>query len=476
MITDNKMRKMFKKVSLIAFILASLLISFQSHAGFREALSALQHKDAEKMLSEIERAVNSKNYVGASLFLPTLEKKYLQGDFVPSAERKAHEDRFRNSYNGALSKPYKQTWEGLLNNTQKASLIELIGKMELKYVDSNHQVTRLVKYLKGESIDANTSKTDTFQRLNLIQLSVDKGVLDYRLIGDAGTIVNDLFGLNSKPIFVKADKLLGYKFLTLVEVESDGMQYNFPARCAMGDLYLQGFGELKKDYEQAYLWYLRNYLAYDSECGRKEILSMLHHGLIDKFDKGLANKMRGLSENILKPEEFTEIMKPRILSQGKKLIVPVIEINDSSFINYSLKVYENGMVYYRGSGKSAIVGEDRWMIDKSIVEKIVNDIYLLGFESMPIAKNVHPLCGSGFPPSTIMLTVNYQGKEKTVWVREEQYIQPSRRVGNSKLAAMLFVLDKYIPTQQFRCGIDDLTRDYMNCIQADRLTEIEASK
>ena len=54
---------MLKKWSLI-LVLTCSIFSLQANAGFKSALSALQHKDVESMLTELERAVKAKNYDG----------------------------------------------------------------------------------------------------------------------------------------------------------------------------------------------------------------------------------------------------------------------------------------------------------------------------------------------------------------------------------------------------------------------------
>lgn len=118
---------MFKKIGLVTFV-TTLFVSLQANAGFREALSALQHKDAELMLTEVEKAVKAKSYDGLSLFVSTLDDRYQREDFVPENIKK---NRLRRDYR--LPEGYENEfirWDAFLSITQQAHLINLLENIK----------------------------------------------------------------------------------------------------------------------------------------------------------------------------------------------------------------------------------------------------------------------------------------------------------------------------------------------------------
>jgi hypothetical protein len=125
---------MLKKLSLI-LVLTYSMFSQQAYAGFREALSALQHKDAELMVAEVEKAVKANNRGGLSLFISTLNDRYLREEFVPEQVLK---DRLRRDYRLPLD--YENQfirWDDFLSETQVAKLADILQRQ--KSID--HQET-----------------------------------------------------------------------------------------------------------------------------------------------------------------------------------------------------------------------------------------------------------------------------------------------------------------------------------------------
>ncbi|MBC7756525.1 MAG: hypothetical protein H7Z20_07795 [Bdellovibrio sp.] len=53
----------------------------------------MQHKDAELMLIEVEKAVKTENYDGVYLFVPSLSAWYFQGEFAPESIKRAAIDK-----------------------------------------------------------------------------------------------------------------------------------------------------------------------------------------------------------------------------------------------------------------------------------------------------------------------------------------------------------------------------------------------
>jgi hypothetical protein len=119
---------MLKKVSLIILVSTSFLFSLQANAGFREALSALQHKDAELMIAEVEKGVVAKNHDGLSLFISTLNAQYLREEFVPEQVIK---DRLRRDYRLPLD--YENQfirWDGFLSESQVSRLAGILQRQK----------------------------------------------------------------------------------------------------------------------------------------------------------------------------------------------------------------------------------------------------------------------------------------------------------------------------------------------------------
>lgn len=134
---------MLKKVSLVAFIFASLLISFQSNASFREALSALQHKNAEQMVLEVENAVSTEDVDSLTLFVSTLDEQYYAEEFLPDSVKK---DRLKRSYR--LPNNYEQLairWDGFLSEKQHLLLLNALRKVKVfDFAESSEVTKRLI--------------------------------------------------------------------------------------------------------------------------------------------------------------------------------------------------------------------------------------------------------------------------------------------------------------------------------------------
>lgn len=136
----------------LAVYFITLIFCSQANAGFREALSALQHRNAEKMLSEVQAAVSSNNEDSFTLFIEMLDEQYYAEDFVPESVKN---DRLRRDYR--LPDNYEQLairWDGLLNTSQQLRLLSLLKKVKkFDFPESVLVTKRLISNLEKNQFE-----------------------------------------------------------------------------------------------------------------------------------------------------------------------------------------------------------------------------------------------------------------------------------------------------------------------------------
>jgi TPR repeat protein len=515
MITDNKMRKMLKKVSLIAFILASLLISFKSHAGFREALSALQHKDAELMLVEVEKAVKAKNHDGLSLYISTLESRFYEFTYDSRLNEKVTSFLVESQRYKLLG--YLKQVKGVGELNANDTLLNVLDILETDtVVKGNHKKRDNFQFLGvptalywGDVTDKKNyyKKTDDW----LIELEKAAKFSEFHNLAYAKLLLGyplssvypkdlDFKKLQTLESFKEqkiknlriVDKELGFEKLKDLVVNSE----NAYASCLMGDLYKQG-NYVSKDNDEAYKWYKKAYLlgpdanlfGYHprNNCGQEKLDELYKSGILKKIDQAFYKKVKGLG-GVLPPARTLDLIQPpKLLNslQYHNSTQPVLELMESK-PNYKLQVFEGGEVRYSSTNfngwqlltgikrtdvisRNAVVGADSWQLQPAVLDSLVKELTKLGVYEMPFEKTEGLLCDTGELAIHSIIKLRNNNYRKVVYFQGWANHRTSDKY--PALSALLSTIEKHIPTQHLRCGEESLTKEYLACVAADKKIE-----
>lgn len=523
---------MLKKVSLIILVITSLLFNLQANAGFKEALSALQHKDAERMLTEVDKAVKAKNYDGVYLFVPTLSNWYFTGEFVPNSIKDEAIAKFAQVKKGTFADIYVDaSWESFLNQSQKERLaksLEKVENLDFPYQETLRQLLLTLPgdyqapidektlrvneqyeaYTNAERHSENTVSTKNIthqDRLAIIERAAILGNIRYHVllaqlqIGEQKNIYG-FDGLAQSGI-VKINKESGYKQLEDIAKSSDIPWLGGDGVCLVGDAYRDGlFGREKSD-KEAYLWYLRGYLRghWGGDTCVERMQFAYKQGWIELYDVNNVKNIHSFN-NWVNFSKFNETQQPKaILEYQANQKLPVLQI-DENLPNYRLRVYKDGWVEYatireydgyetvswfypkktkihagRLNSPNIIQGKYEWKVSRSKVKSLIDSLEKLNLNDIPSHSYEVCLCDGGETQTETKVSVRANKSDK--WMSFNSWML--RREPNFKLGKEIFpveagvktIIEKHIPTQALRCGDKGLGEQYLACVAADKRIE-----
>ena len=520
----------------ITLLTMSLLFSQTARAGFRDALFALQHKDAELMLAEVEKAVNNKNYDGVYLFVPTLSYWYFKGEFVPKNIKDDAIAKLALFKKGTFADIYVDaSWESFLNQSQQGRLATSLGEvdnLDFPYQETLRQLllalprdyqapidekTQRVKeqyeaYQNAERHSENTvdTKNMTHQdRLAIIERAASLGNVRYQVllaelqIGEQKNIYG--FDGLAKSNIVKINKELGYKQLEDIAKSSDIPWLGGDGVCLVGDAYRDGlFGREKSD-KEAYLWYLRGYLR--GHLGGNTCVDRMQfaykQGWIELYDVNNVKNIHSFN-NWVNFSKFNETQQPKaILEHQANQKLPVLQI-DENLPNYRLRVYKDGWVEYatireydgyetvswfyptktkihagRLNSPNIIQGKYEWKVSRNKVKSLIDSLEKLNLNDIPSHSYEGCVCDGGETQTETKVSVRTNKSDK--WMSFNSWIlgrEPNFKLGKKIFpveAGVKTIIEKYIPTQALRCGDKGLGEQYLACVATDKKIEIDGN-
>lgn len=486
------------------YFLACIMLVCSTHAaaGFREALSALQHRDAEKMVVEVETAVREGDYDGAYLLTGTLYDNYKSGKFlsVKNKEELAKRKPKRRYDNvKALIVPHSDAWVGFMSKGQRLRLAKSLKKLPIpsdRNISSlNHA---LLMNLQGEGKRPASYEypfKGFLDKAGLVYVRLNINPTDYEL-GES-----DEFKKYKYEQALPVDKPLGYKLLEELLLEQDDYPLTYLRRgdlaCIMANAYLTGDGGYEKDFQQAALWYKRaysrGYYSSGKDCDTKGLLALQKLGELSKYDRDLATKIAEINGEFPKAYKVRNFNLPDLIVQHRKrnLKLPIISLV-VTYPFYSIDVFAGGIVRYKTVHqlqysrdalgllvqkkfpKNAAMGFDEWKASPKTVKKLLAELKRLN-----LAEHTGEacLCDVGEAQTETILTIRGDNNEQIMsfqsWgLRQgmEVYYDAERTVSDEE-AAMLSVVEKYIPTRGLRCGEDVKNSDYKQCMADEQAIE-----
>jgi hypothetical protein len=518
---------MLKKVGLIVVIMTGLLFSLQANAGFREALSALQHKDAELMLTEVEKAVETKNYDGVYLFVPTLSSWYASGQFVPKAVRDEAIAKLAQVKERTWVNIYVEaSWESFLTEPQQLRLSrklrqvqgldfryqEMLRQLLLTLPESNQlqaidEKTKHVNELVKAEVAAGNlgennldTKNATHQkRLAAIEGAASLGSIRFQVLLaelQLGEQRNN-YGFNAlaQSGIVKLDKETAYKQLEDIAKSSDVTWQDGDAICLVGDAYRDGLFGREKSNNEAYLWYLRGLLRGQGGgiCDDR-MQAAYKQGWVQLYDAENVKNIV-LMNNRIYFYKFDEAQAPKAIADYQAhQDLPILQI-DVAFPYYHLKVYEDGRVEYAAhwshypqdtkevhvsllSQPKLIRGEYSWEIDRKQVKALMGDLEKIGIYSIPLKNNAGCLCDGDEASVVTRVLVKNNKKEKIMhfysWLLSRNAKEKYLTYGSED--AIKTIIEQYAPTQDLRCGDKILGEQHLDCVAADEKIKANANK
>ena len=522
---------MLKRWSLILVVTCSIF-SLQANAGFKKALSALQHKDAESMLTELERAVKAKNHDGVYLFVPTLSSWYFRGEFVPKAIKDEAIAKFAQVKKGTFADIYVDaTWESFLNQSQQERLAKSLGKVEnldFPYQETLRQLlltlpgdyqapidekTLRVKeqyeaYTNAERHSENTGSTKNIthqDRLAIIERAAILGNIRYQVllaelqIGEQKNIYG--FDKLAQSGIVKINKELGYKQLEDIAKNSEIAWQNGDGICLVGDAYKEGlFGREKSD-KESYLWFLRGFLR--GHGGGDICVDRMQfaykQGWIELYDVNNVKNILSFKDRVIF-SKFNETQQPKaILEYQAHQNLPVLQINEN-YPNYRLKVYEDGRVEYATIGEydgyetvswfypkrlkihagtlnsvNTIQGKYEWKVSRNKIKSLVKSMEDLNLNNISSTNYESRICGVGETQTETKVSLRTGKGEKLMSFNSWLLIRSPNSKSEKKIfsdeAGMKSIIEKHIPTHWLRCGGKVLGEQYLGCVAADKKME-----
>jgi hypothetical protein len=508
---------MIKKLSLIVLFITSLLFSLQASAGFREALSALQHKDAELMVVEVEKAIEAKNYDGASLFTTTLNYRYSTKEYLPQhlKDRLLFQEKYRlneeymKRYLPLIKVTYKQYWSDFLSEPQQKKLLQLFKKIKLlqdertnsviktivtnlSLADQHLEVKNLQLYHPNavEKINDETSKKlrvkelSVGDRLALIKNAADAGSNQFKklygllLMGDKEYAKFDEFGKTINAILaadiLKADPERGYKMYEESVLNDEEYKWQGDISCVIGDAYYYGRFGKKQNYQQAYLWYVRGIKRYyDAENCSRRLLDLHKQNLLSEIAPELDKQILKLNEKIPYLDQTLELItlpdlikEKRLISSDKRLI-----FLSHNLPYYQLEIFESGLVKYIAFNRNgyisviqnAIIGYDEWYIPSEKVKVLISRLKDIDMEkiSSHYESRFIDLSDEDFNITQMIITGSENEQYLYSEVRQKGLsIESNER---SEVAAIKTIVEQFIPTHQLRCGEETITYLYKMC-------------
>jgi hypothetical protein len=522
---------MIKKLSIIVLFITSLLFTMQANAGFREALSALQHKDAELMLTEVEKAIETKNYDGVYLFVPTLSSWYASGQFVPKVVRdEAIAKLAQVKEKTWVDISVDNSWESFLTESQQLRLSRSLQQMRgldfpyqeilrhflLSLPESNQQQTmdEITKHANeqdeaeiaaenlGESI-LNTKDATHQQRLAAIEHAASLGSLRFQVLlaelqlGEQENIYD--FKNLAKSGVVKLSKEKAYKQLEDIAKSSDVTWQDGDGICLVGDAYRDGLFGREKSNNEAYLWYLRGLLRGQGGgiCDDR-MQAAYKQGWVLLYDAENVKNIVPMN-NRTYFYKFDETQTPKAIADYQAhQDLPILQI-DVAFPNYRVKVYEDGRVEYATirentpahwlypqsneknrkvsvyllTQSKVISGKYVWNIGRKQVKALMGDLGLMGIFSIPLKNNAGCICDGGEASVVTQILVRDNKKEKRInfysWLLSRNAKEKYLTYGAED--AIKTIIEQYIPTQDLRCGDKVLGEQYFDCVAADKKIE-----
>jgi hypothetical protein len=489
---------MIKKLSLIVLFITSLLFSLQASAGFREALSALQHKDAELMLTEVEKAVEAKNYDGASLFIHTINYQYHLNTFLP-VKLKSKIDEQAKTSNQLPTLTFQEAWSIFLSESQQKKLL-----FNLQQVPKTQDYLlklfseKLLIALGGEPKDIGSDLNNYYPNLTLdYELALVKlGITNFESIGYYET--ENIKKLRKT---IKVDEIAGFKLFTQLILESYKQRpadWN-DSTCIIGDAYFYGKFNMPIDYQEAYLWYHLTYTHFSPKCATDKLLTLYQDGKLKKFNPSLVKQMDALGGKLPLSENIVTANLPKIVIsyRNKSPKLPSI-VFSNSFPNYQISIFDNGRVEYKANYPeniipvlintngywpnyreqllaNEIIGEYSWNIKPSVVKALKNDLHKVGFLNFPNFQYSGMICDTGEHKVESVFILRNKIAEKAVNYQFYWGHQQKRDVPPKDETAVLFsIIEKHVPTKNIRCGEESLNKAHLDCVDVDRKIDEKA--
>lgn len=499
-----------------------------AHAGFREALSSLQHKDAELMLTEVEKAVKTKNYDGIYLFMPTLSSWYFKGEFVPKAVRdeaitKLAQVKEKTWVNITVD----NSWASFLTESQQLRLarsLQLVRGLDFPYQEILRQLLlTLPESNQLQEIDEKTkhaneqakaeiaagnlgennldTKNATHQeRLAAIKYAASLGSLSFQVLLaqlQSGEQRNN-YGFNAlaQSGIVKLNKEIAYKLLEDIAKSSDLAWQDGDGICLVGDAYRDGLFGREKSNKEAYLWYLRGMLRGQSGgaiCDDR-MQAAYKQNWVQLYDAENVKNIV-LMNNRTYFYKFDETQAPKsIVDYQSQQDLPILQI-DVEFPNYRLKVYEDGRVEYstirentaahwlypQSNEKSSKVsvylltqpklirGKYSWEIGRKQVKALMGDLEKIDIYSIPLKNNAGCICDAGEASVVTQIIARKDKKEKRMnfysWLLSRN--AKEKYLTYDAEDAIKTIVEHYVSTQDLRCGDKVLGEQYLDCVAAD---------
>lgn len=516
---------MLKKFSLI-LVLTCSMFSLQANAGFREALSALQHKDAELMLVEVEKAVKAKNYDGVYLFVPTLSSWYFKGEFVPKAVRdEAIAKLAQVKEKTWVNITVEASWESFLSEPQQLRLsraLQQVKDLDYPYPEiMRHLLLTLPESSQLQAVDEKTKHVNELvnaeiaaanlgennldaknathhERLASIERAASLGSIRFQVLLaelQLGEQKNSYdFNALAKSGIVKLDKEAAYKKLEHIAKSSEMAWEDGNGICLVGDAYRDGLFGREKNNKEAYLWYLRGTVRGQSgDICHDRMQSAYKQDWIKLYDP--ENVKNIVPFNDWKSfSAFNETQAPKaIVDYQEHQDLPILQL-DVAFPYYRLKVYEDGRVEYAAhwlnpqnikevhvrllTQPKLIRGEYSWEISRKQVKALMGDLEKIGIYSIPLKNNAGCICDAGEASVVTQIIARKDKKEKRMnfysWLLSRNAKEKYLTYGAED--AIKTIVEHYVPTQDLRCGDKVLGEQYLDCVAADEKIKANADK
>lgn len=509
---------MLKKYFQASFVILTLMVSFSVQAGFREALSALDKRDSDLMISEIEKAISLNNYEGLSLLLFNLNSRYYSGTYASDSIKKQARLEMESSKNAEVY--YNLSWDGLLSNTQATRLAKILTKINQNNQNNQLLIEHIVRGLNKQisddprgRIENAASKGNVYaaeytafeyaenqnlkipinQQLKVVERAANLRAGSYAvqyaamLMGEEDFVYGSgLKALMKTPEF-KINRVQGLRYLETYLMENVDfydltiLELRPPAiACLVGDAYRDGLYDGHQDLKQATFWYLwagtSNLI--DMPC-KSRVSKALKENWYPLLNKSLKEKLQ--TSAALTEEDFSKLPLPETLVNSKsKKNYPIVALSNW------LEIYEDGLVKYGNNfdfilgvswgtpNKHRVedkqneneqfipyVGNDEWRVNKDAVSRLKEELNKIKVFDMPKVEAKYSSCESYRFVDSIKL--NFDNKSKSLlYLACPSYRNYFPKYDNR--LAIYAIVEKYIPTYHLRCGTAGLGESHFACI------------
>ncbi len=481
---------------LAGFTLLTLSIQ-PAHADFRKALTAYQNRDGQTMLKEVQDAVDTKNDDGLILFLSVLETDKWVARISDN--------------NGGISAPLDILFgKDILNFIEELNHVVLISSIEAKI--KYHHLWLAYVYDGGSGYIRTMREEDFINKINIKEY----GRIEEKLSPTAEK-------LHQARLLLTGDKNSPYK-PTSIQIQAQAMRllkqalkkpdaylYWNEVAYPLSQYYLEKYRKTKKTTElkQAYLWAMQDIASHEENQSIDTLYKLHQQGLLqivapevdayfrnggelnDSQPSTYPSGTTRLLQSNIKAVEMPSLIKHYKLNLNQTPVISFIKSDNpycttdiyasarDSLDSYRFDVYQDGRLNLIlgkqcGKARGKLQGETLIKISREQVAKLLQDFETLGFSQAPLltpSPQKIPLnVRLGMTDTAIYGNYNVTMVEKNN-LRTVQHASPYKESinGTPFFIKAFALLDKLIPTQQYRCGTEKNSKFYAECVKHDNL-------